>query len=690
MAQLKVNDRIVQFKRDADSETGVVEGEQLQSEYQTLPPKPIVVLEYQDGSMEVVTGRHRLDLAKRNGRETIPAAILRKVDGWTPEKARTLDALDNILDEKGDDRDFIAFFRDSGIDRDTAEAKGLISRRKGRNAYAVAMQGETELIDAVMNGDVAADRAAAIAREAPKGEAHAPTVQRAVLKACLERPMTADDAGIMARSLMAGLEKQGDAQLPQQGDLFGADDSALLMAEAEARYAAGKRREALQVVQRLNAALSKGDALSLKGEFAQQLGITDTTDKVQIKQAIAALKERALQWENYFTDPVLYQEAHEAAVRQMAEATPLFEQADGSFVASPVNGKTPAAEETLPEELLDISSKPMPDVTKVYTTTYRVNTEDGNPHDMPTLVGERIVRFVEPKDHADELVTNLFTSSVDKDVVAYAQKAISETASANVKPNYVIISNSVSQRLSDAIRHLINVDVSDYSIAMKADAFIHVWKRHGAHGKHDHSMENVDDFGRIGYVVNSLDAMCYSVAADGKTPIFAQGYTEGNGKRVIALMARKQVNGHFMVSQVAPDTKKKIIFVTSSYKSKEVPKQENDAANATPVKHPKMALNTGTSSTPTIPQTDDNVKQNPVRPQGEGKSVAADGTPVVAGERLVLGGAYPYGERTMPLGGAPDSPAMQKVTRNSQFPSKPRCVEILRGLPLLLRFKEKR
>lgn len=87
MAQLKVNDRIVQFKRDADSGTGVVEGEQLQGEYQTLPPKPIVVLEYQDGSMEVVTGRHRLDLAKRNGRETIPAAILREVDVETGKVA---------------------------------------------------------------------------------------------------------------------------------------------------------------------------------------------------------------------------------------------------------------------------------------------------------------------------------------------------------------------------------------------------------------------------------------------------------------------------------------------------------------------------------------------------------------------------------------------------------------------------
>ncbi len=61
-----------------------------------------------------------------------------------------------------------------------------------------------------------------------------------------------------------------------------------------------------------------------------------------------------------------YQDAHEAVVRQMAEATPLFEQADGSFVTSPANGKTPVPqEEPLPEKLLDISSKPMPDVTKL-------------------------------------------------------------------------------------------------------------------------------------------------------------------------------------------------------------------------------------------------------------------------------------------------------------------------------------
>ena len=646
---LKVNDRIVQFKRDADSETGVVEGEQLQGEYQTLPPKPIVVLEYQDGSMEVVTGRHRLDLAKRNGRETIPAAILREVDGWTPEKARTLDALDNILDEKGDDRDFIAFFRDSGIDRDTAEAKGLIARRKGRNAYAVAMQGETELVDAVMNGDVAADRAAAIAREAPKGEAHAPTVQRAVLKACLERPMTADDAGIMARSLMAGLEKQGDAQLPQQGDLFGADDSALLMAEAEARYAAGKRREALQAVQRLNAALSKGDALSLKGEFAQQLGITDTTDKVQIKQAIAVLKERALKWENYFTDPALYQEAHEAAVRQMAEATPLFEQANGSFVASPVNSKTPAAEEPLPEELLDISSKPMPDVTK------KINPDDANADarrrvelwfrgvtreavvkDIANILDKRdgVIKIANEQEKlAISIAARLFFDEYFKKIITLSDgRRVYFIPDERGKDRLLSNSESWAEYCIHAVTH------GGKRVAGKVFNE-RVWSPIKA--ENIKRLEMIIKEERCTVRLDNRDASRDSIIFIGKdadgnrmdvvTRLDEYGNLNADLTEVTAVMTGK-ITPPVKLDPPKEAVKKVVLHQTDGY----------------------SPLTTSTISNPT------NEVKSPVRPYGEGKGVAADGTPVVAGERLVLGGAYPYGGRTMPLGGAPDSPAMQK------------------------------
>ena len=104
----------------------------------------------------------------------------------------------------------------------------------------------------------------------------------------------------------------------------------------------------------------------LRGEFAAQLGITDTSSPEQIKKAVATLKERALAWENYYTDPVLYQEAHEAAVHALGKVTPLFQQADGTFLASPAKApaSAPKAENELPIEALELSSKPMPDVTK--------------------------------------------------------------------------------------------------------------------------------------------------------------------------------------------------------------------------------------------------------------------------------------------------------------------------------------
>ncbi|MBQ9694732.1 MAG: hypothetical protein IJV69_08260 [Kiritimatiellae bacterium] len=358
-------------------------------------------------------------------------------------------------------------------------------------------------------------------------------------------------------------------------------------AEAEARYAAGKRREALQAVQRLNAALSKGDALSLKGEFAQQLGITDTTDKVQIKQAITVLKERALKWENYFTDPALYQEAHEAAVRQMAEATPLFEQANGSFVASPVNGKTPAPEETLPEELLDISSKPMPDVTKgdtfIALSREGISFADSNKR-LKSLKGEILI------NNATGIEARLSATGANK-LVSNAAVAKSVSNGFTRQQHYELAS-AIDQLFATAIL----------------------------------TETRPDQYGDVN--VKSIKRFYAPVRI-------------GPGFAAAKITVKESVShGHriysveeIQITALPPLVRRAVLG-------------NNSAGNAVTID--------------SVTYLNGEVKQNPVRPYGEGKGVAADGTPVVAGERLVLGGAYPYGGRTMPLGGAPDSPAMQK------------------------------
>ncbi len=334
LAEIQPNTQIIQFKADADPVTGVVRGQELQGEYQALPSKPVLLWQAADGHLEPATGRHRIDLARRNGMETIPANIIREADGWTPERTRLLDAMDNILDEKGSDQDFVAFFRGTDLDRETATRKGLLARKKGRDAFEVAKNGSEDLYSLVMGHDpwVTMDKAAAISREAPKTYgAFAEGVQRAVVKAVRERNLTADGAAIMARGLMSAHRQRVEAGGVLQDDLFGADDTALAFAAEEASYADGKRREALRALRRVNAALDKGDALDLKDDFAKSLGIQDPKNAEQLKAAANRLRETVTRWENYHTDPELYAEAHAYAKQALGIPDVVVERQDGTL-----------------------------------------------------------------------------------------------------------------------------------------------------------------------------------------------------------------------------------------------------------------------------------------------------------------------------------------------------------------------
>ena len=86
----------------------------------------------------------------------------------------------------------------------------------------------------------------------------------------------------------------------------------LIMAE-QAAYAADKRRAATKDLQRVNAALQKGDALSLKGDFAKRMGITDPKDITQLQAAADRLRKTIADWEHYYLDPALSAEANAKA-----------------------------------------------------------------------------------------------------------------------------------------------------------------------------------------------------------------------------------------------------------------------------------------------------------------------------------------------------------------------------------------
>ena len=363
LGALRVNFRIPQFKGDADPVTGEVAGRELQGEYQSVPAKPIVVIQWNDGTMEVATGRHRLGLARRNGLETIPANVIKESEGWTPESAGLLDAIDNVLDEKGAIQDYLKLFRNAGIDRATAQAKGLLARPLGRQAFEIAENASDDLYAIVMDKDrwVTADVAAAICREAPRPlGSYAESVQRAVARQVMDRRMGADDAAILARDLMHRRAQSDQARTIMQDDLFGADDTALLIMAEQAAYAADKRRAATKDLQRVNAALQKGDALSLKGDFAKRMGITDPKDITQLQAAADRLRKTIADWEHYYLDPALSAEANAKAREILGlEALPVLTQSGNVQTAAEagVSARTqeaqPATSDPAQDDLTD-------------------------------------------------------------------------------------------------------------------------------------------------------------------------------------------------------------------------------------------------------------------------------------------------------------------------------------------------
>ena len=124
-----------QFKEGADPKTGVVNGQELKGEYFESAENAVVVYVRKDGTKELVTGRHRFDLAKQTGKKDILARLFHEKDGYTPEDMSNLDAISNIIDEKGSVKDYVRYFENAKPSRAAAESAGFLSRSKGRLAF---------------------------------------------------------------------------------------------------------------------------------------------------------------------------------------------------------------------------------------------------------------------------------------------------------------------------------------------------------------------------------------------------------------------------------------------------------------------------------------------------------------------------------------------------------------------------
>lgn len=289
--ELSLSKDVPQFKMGADAK-GVVEP--LVGKFTNIDVAPIQVWRRLDGSLEVISGRHRFDLAKRSGVKEIPAQIHNESDGFTKAHAAILDAELNIRDEQGKVKDYVNYFRESGVSKETAESKGFLARPKGKRAYTIATGGSDELVTALRNDQVGDEAAYYIALNAPND----PRLQAVGIRAVMD-----GKSANLAVNTMNALKALG-AEQDTTTDMFGFDDSAMKEAAAMAQVVNRKQRE----IQTRLAAIS---GAAKRPEIAKAEGI-DIRDPDAVNRRIGELRQLKNAWDNWQTNPELIREIREA------------------------------------------------------------------------------------------------------------------------------------------------------------------------------------------------------------------------------------------------------------------------------------------------------------------------------------------------------------------------------------------
>ena len=334
-ASIKTGDgRIVQFKEDADPKTGIVPGNELEGEYDERTAGLPVVMHFEDGHYETVTGRHRVNLAQRQGID-INVLVLEHGENGKPgtvsiAEAEAIDAKANIKDGKGSMKDYIKFFTHAKMTRAEAEKEGLLGKKtQGRKAFALYNDATKELaasvdFDGTSENDertITPEQAEIIAMNAPKdGHKLNSAVQRSMRDYCVAHPKANGDR--LARLTQAKAhqliqaEKNGQMKPNSEGQMFLFEDMAADVAATDKldeieNYKEKRAAEYRKLANRIRDAKnsktviggkSMGSILQIAKEAAQELDLVDadtgdvTTDRKRLEEAAQLALGKAFMW----------------------------------------------------------------------------------------------------------------------------------------------------------------------------------------------------------------------------------------------------------------------------------------------------------------------------------------------------------------------------------------------------------
>lgn len=183
-----------------------------------------------------------------------------------------------------------------------------------------------------------------------------------------------------------------------------------------------------------------------------------------------------------------------------------------------------------------------------------------------------------------QAVIEAYKESVDEGLVEFVQNSVNNKG--QNRGRYYL--NDVSPRAERDIYELTGVDASGFKTVLEQRMAEHIYKEHGPEGTTDQSMANLNDIGRIQYVLDNYDTM----RQGGRSPSYTTMKPNGKPGTAQTVVYEKAVDGKYYVVEAVPDTKAKTAFVVSAYMQKRAgaPLQTVDEQTSTHTAIPENAV----------------------------------------------------------------------------------------------------
>ena len=215
-----------------------------------------------------------------------------------------------------------------------------------------------------------------------------------------------------------------------------------------------------------------------------------------------------------------------------------------------------------------------------------------------------------PKNHTPEEQKRVedYRAATDSGIVAFVQK-VRTLKNPQYRNSVRYPVSDVSAREASAVLDATGVNTSGFTNILTGGAVDHIEKRHGASGKADKSMQDLNDLGRVGYILENFDGAELLLNEDG-TPSVSDVWKNSDGTPAARMLFTKKVDGVYYTAVATPDSNAGVIAIESAFMSKEKGSTGTvlNMENISPQVTPEAPQRANASFDNTVPQESGGVK----------------------------------------------------------------------------------